>query len=174
MSGSRALLEQGIGVFEIVAIAVVEGEADEAPLVLPAQASIERYDVEACLLHLVEHVAMLPHQTAPNSGYAVRLGDFTAIYEGQFGKRSRATLERKERKLADTGPIVYGWADSRNERLALLDIFFAQKSRHFTAMGVKISSTPMRADRGRQSEPLRSAISRLEHRARNVQWGALP
>jgi CelD/BcsL family acetyltransferase involved in cellulose biosynthesis len=81
--------------------------------------------------------AMLPHQAAPNSGYAVRLGDFTAIYEGRFSKRSRATLERKERKLADTGPIVYGWADSRNERLALLDIFFAQKSRQLTAMGVK-------------------------------------
>jgi hypothetical protein len=38
--------------------AVVEGEADEAPLVLSAQASdrlIERYNVEACLLDLVEH-----------------------------------------------------------------------------------------------------------------------
>ena len=54
----RALLEQGIGVFEIVAIAVVEGEADEAPLVLLAQPShrlIERYDVEPRLLYLVEH-----------------------------------------------------------------------------------------------------------------------
>ena len=54
--------------------------------------------------------ALLPHQTAPNSGYAVTLGDFTALYHSQFGKRSRSTLERKERKLADTGTIVYGWA----------------------------------------------------------------
>ena len=81
--------------------------------------------------------ALLPHQTAPNSGYAVTLGDFTALYRSRFSKRSRSTLERKERKLADTGSLVYGWAATRDERLALLDIFFAQKSRQLAAMGVK-------------------------------------
>jgi CelD/BcsL family acetyltransferase involved in cellulose biosynthesis len=81
--------------------------------------------------------AKLSHQSAPSSGYAVRLGDFTKLYEGRFSKRSRSTLERKERKLADSGPIVYGWAEMRDERLALLDTFFAQKSRQLAAMGVK-------------------------------------
>ena len=69
-------------------------------------------------------------------GYAVRLGDFTKLYESRFIKRSRSTLERKERKLAEFGPIVYGWAETRDERLALLDTFFAQKSRQLAAMGV--------------------------------------
>jgi CelD/BcsL family acetyltransferase involved in cellulose biosynthesis len=81
--------------------------------------------------------AKLPHQLAPSSGYAVKLGDFTALYASRFSKRSRGTLERKERKLAESGPIVYGWADSREERLVLLDAFFAQKSRQLAAMGVK-------------------------------------
>jgi hypothetical protein len=47
-----------MGVFEIVAVTVVEGEADEAPLVLLVQPSdrfIERDDVKPRLLHLVEH-----------------------------------------------------------------------------------------------------------------------
>jgi CelD/BcsL family acetyltransferase involved in cellulose biosynthesis len=79
----------------------------------------------------------LPHQDAPSAGYAVRLGDFTALYQGRFSKRSRGTLERKERKLADSGEIVYGWAGTRDEKLALLDTFFAQKARQLAAMGVK-------------------------------------
>ena len=81
--------------------------------------------------------AKLSHQSAPSSGYAVRLGDFTSLYTTRFSKRSRSTLERKERKLAESGAIVYGWAETRDERLALLDIFFAQKSRQLAAMGVK-------------------------------------
>ena len=81
--------------------------------------------------------AKLSHQGAPSSGYAIRLGDFTKLYEGRFSKRSRSTLERKERKLAESGPIVYGWAETRDQRLALLDTFFAQKSRQLAAMGVK-------------------------------------
>jgi CelD/BcsL family acetyltransferase involved in cellulose biosynthesis len=80
--------------------------------------------------------AKLSHQGAPSTGYAIRLGDFTKLYEGRFIKRSRSTLERKERKLADSDPIVYGWAETRDERLALLDTFFAQKSRQLAAMGV--------------------------------------
>ena len=81
--------------------------------------------------------AKLSHQSAPSSGYAVKLGDFAALYATRFSKRSRGTLERKERKLAESGAIVYGWAETRDERLALLDIFFAQKSRQLAAMGVK-------------------------------------
>jgi CelD/BcsL family acetyltransferase involved in cellulose biosynthesis len=79
----------------------------------------------------------LPHQAAPSSGYAVRLGDFATLYATRFSKRSRATLERKERKLAESGPIVYGWAETPDEALALLEVFFAQKARQLAAMGVK-------------------------------------
>lgn len=81
--------------------------------------------------------ALLPHQSAPNSGYAVRLGDFDTLFSERFSKRSRSTLNRKERKLVELGPLSYGWAETTDERLALMDIFFAQKSRQFAEMGVK-------------------------------------
>ena len=37
--------------------------------------------------------AKLPHRLTPSSGYAVTLGDFAALYEERFSKRSRSTLE---------------------------------------------------------------------------------
>jgi CelD/BcsL family acetyltransferase involved in cellulose biosynthesis len=81
--------------------------------------------------------AKLQHQLAPSSGYAVNLGDFTALYEHRFSKRSRSTLDRKERKLAAAGKLTYGWAETRDEKLHLVDTFFAQKARQFAAMGIK-------------------------------------
>src|SRR3990170_8325907 len=51
--------------------------------------------------------AGLTHQLTPSSGYAVTLGDFDAFYQERFSKRSRNTLNRKERKLADAGPLAY-------------------------------------------------------------------
>jgi CelD/BcsL family acetyltransferase involved in cellulose biosynthesis len=81
--------------------------------------------------------AGLNHQLTPSSGYAVTLGDFDALYEERFSKRSRSTLNRKERKLADAGPLSYGWAETRAERLQIVDAFFAQRARQFAAMGVK-------------------------------------
>ena len=80
--------------------------------------------------------ALLTHQSAPNSGYAIKLGDFAALYQSRFSKRSRQTLDRKERHLREMGTLKYGWAESREERLAVLDTFFAQKARQFAAMGV--------------------------------------
>ncbi|MGI8724112.1 MAG: hypothetical protein ACR2J1_01845 [Methyloceanibacter sp.] len=41
--------------------------------------------------------AKLSHQVAPNSGYAVKLGDFDTLFKERFSKRSRGTLNRKER-----------------------------------------------------------------------------
>ena len=80
--------------------------------------------------------ATLPHQTAPSAGYAVTLGDFEALFGRRFGKRSRANFGRKERKLAEAGPLTYGWAETRDERLAIMDVFFAHKSRQLASMGV--------------------------------------
>ena len=78
----------------------------------------------------------LGHQRSPNAGYAIALGDFTALYERRFSKRSRGTLERKERRLRELGPLHYGWAESPEEKVALLETFFAQKARQFAAMGI--------------------------------------
>lgn len=81
--------------------------------------------------------AQLAHQFAPNTGYAVRLGDFDTLFKERFSKRSRSTLNRKERKFLEVQPLAYGWADTTEERLALMDAFFAQKARQFAEMGVK-------------------------------------
>jgi hypothetical protein len=72
--------------------------------------------------------AGLTHQLTPSSGYAVTLGDFDALHEKRFSKRSRSTLNHKERKLADAGPLTYGWAETRAERLQIVDAFFAQRA----------------------------------------------
>jgi len=81
--------------------------------------------------------AKLRGQPAASSGYVVTLGDFAALYNKRFSKRSRSSLERKERRLAGAEPLDIGWAETRDERLALLDTLFAQKARQFAAMGVK-------------------------------------
>ncbi|MEZ5873706.1 MAG: GNAT family N-acetyltransferase [Hyphomicrobiales bacterium] len=81
--------------------------------------------------------AKISHQRAPNSGYAVRLGDFATLYADQFSKRSRHTLERKERRLREMGAVKFGWAETQDEKLTLIDTFFAQKARQLAAMGVK-------------------------------------
>lgn len=81
--------------------------------------------------------ARLSHQPSPSSGYAVTLGDFTTLYEQRFSKRSRNTLDRKERKLIDLGSLTYGWAETQDEKLKIVETFFGQKARQFAAMGVK-------------------------------------
>ena len=86
---------------------------------------------------LANPFAKLPHQEAPSSGYAVRLGDFTEIYHRRFSKTSRAKVRRKERRLLDAGPAEFGWAATSPERLAVLDALFAQKARQLAELGVK-------------------------------------
>ncbi len=81
--------------------------------------------------------ARLRQQLTPSSGYAVTLGDFATLYEQRFSKRSRRILNVKQEKLAKAGPLAYGWAEGRDERLRLIDTFFAQKARQFAAQGVK-------------------------------------
>ena len=77
--------------------------------------------------------AKLPHQLTPSRGYAVKLGEFATLYEERFSKRSRRILNNKEKKLAEAGPLSYGWAATRDE----VDTFFAQKARQFGAAGIK-------------------------------------
>jgi CelD/BcsL family acetyltransferase involved in cellulose biosynthesis len=81
--------------------------------------------------------AKLPHQPSPSHGYAVRLGDFDALYRRRFSKTSRAKALRKERRLAEMGALQLGWAASERERLAVLDALFAQKARQLAELGVK-------------------------------------
>ena len=80
--------------------------------------------------------ARLRQYQAPNRGYAVKLGDFSEIYQKRFSKRSRNTLDRKERRLGETGTLDYGWAETGAQKAAVLEAFFAQKAKQFAANGV--------------------------------------
>lgn len=46
------------------------------------------------------------------------------------------TLQRKEHRLAEMGRLEYGWAETREEKLAVLEAFFEQKAKQFAAMGI--------------------------------------
>jgi CelD/BcsL family acetyltransferase involved in cellulose biosynthesis len=81
-------------------------------------------------------LAKLRWRLAPSRGYAVSLGDFRTLYEKRFSKRSRRVLDLKEKKLAGAGSLTFGWAETRGERLELIETLFAQKARQFAAMGV--------------------------------------
>ena len=80
--------------------------------------------------------AQLPHQKAASNGFAVTLGDFDKMWHERFGKQSRRNFDRKERKLAEIGPLDYGWAETEAERLALAETLFAQRSRQYAELGV--------------------------------------
>ena len=80
--------------------------------------------------------AKLPLQAAPSSGYAVTLGDFDVLFNERFSKKGRREFERKERKLGEIGALEFGWAETRNERLALIETLFAQRSRQYAELGV--------------------------------------
>jgi CelD/BcsL family acetyltransferase involved in cellulose biosynthesis len=77
------------------------------------------------------------HQRSPNNGYAVKLGNLAELYETRFSKRSRGTLDRKERKLQELGRLDYSWAETHDEKIALLETSFTQKAQQFAAMSVK-------------------------------------
>ncbi len=48
----------------------------------------------------------------------------------------RSDHRRKAQKLAEAGPLAYGWAETRSERLAVLETAFAQKARQLAALGI--------------------------------------
>ncbi len=82
-------------------------------------------------------LAKLPHQSSPSAGYVVTLErDFEAVFNARFGKTTRHSLKRKERKLGSFGAVEYGWAASLGERLDILEAFFDQKSQWFAETGI--------------------------------------
>ena len=87
--------------------------------------------------------AGLPHQPHPSNGYAVMLGDFDELYLNRFPqKESRRKYTRRERKLAEIGPLRFGWSEGEAEKRELIDIFFAQREKQFARMGIADPFTP--------------------------------
>ena len=83
--------------------------------------------------------ARLRHQPAPDFGFAATLGDFNTIYMSRISGHARGHLRRTERRIAEHGPLSYGWAEMREERLQILDTLFAQKARQLGELGIKNS-----------------------------------
>ncbi|MEZ0279165.1 MAG: GNAT family N-acetyltransferase [Methylibium sp.] len=50
---------------------------------------------------------------------------------------ARRLLGRTERRIAEHGPLAYGWAETREDRLQILDTLIAQKAQQLVEMGVK-------------------------------------
>lgn len=81
--------------------------------------------------------AKFPHLPATNYGFAATLGDFKTIFMTRISGHARGLLGRTERRLAEQGALSYGWAETRDERLEILDTLIAQKTRQLAHMGVK-------------------------------------
>lgn len=93
-------------------------------------------------------MAMLPHQLSSNLGYSVLLDrDFDNLFRNRFSGKSRNTLRRKEKKLQAAGDVEMRWAGTADERHALLEVFFQQKSRQFAEQGIAdpFKDEPVRA-----------------------------
>ncbi|GAB4238754.1 MAG: GNAT family N-acetyltransferase [Methyloligellaceae bacterium] len=79
----------------------------------------------------------LDHQQAANSGYATLLdADFETFYRNRFSGRTRNSLRRKERKLADMGELQYARAAGEAECLSILGEFLRQKAAWFRRNGI--------------------------------------
>jgi CelD/BcsL family acetyltransferase involved in cellulose biosynthesis len=90
--------------------------------------------------------AQLPYQPAPDNAFAVKLGDFQTLYTSRFSGHSRRRLGRMERRLEEFAPLSYGWAEAPEERLAILETLFAQKTQRFAALGIAdMFDAPIRA-----------------------------
>lgn len=136
----QAHANYNMGLFEPEIAASFTGEDVHATLAVIASAS----GADAAILYsqpyswegVANPFAKLPHQKAASNGFAVTLGDFDKMWLERFGKQSRRNFDRKERKLAEIGPLDYGWAETEVERLALAETLFAQRSRQYAELGV--------------------------------------
>ena len=63
-------------------------------------------------------------------------GDAEAMFKARFSKEARSKLRRKERRLAELGPVECRRARNDAEALELLETFLAQKSQWFAAQNL--------------------------------------
>lgn len=83
---------------------------------------------------------MLGLASKPSADLAYELAldaDFETIYRRAFGKRSRTTYKRKERRLGLLGTVDVRTAETPADRQEVLGAFFEQKARQFAVQGIK-------------------------------------
>lgn len=79
----------------------------------------------------------LPHVPASDPGHAFPLDrDWQKHYETQFSATSRRELRRCERRLADTGDLVFSEARSTADRRVVFRALQKQKRERFSQLGI--------------------------------------
>jgi CelD/BcsL family acetyltransferase involved in cellulose biosynthesis len=86
----------------------------------------------------------LAHQPSPSAGYHLALGaDSEAVLGRVVSGNSRRKLRKKERNLAESGPVSFKVAATREEVTFLADQFLAFKAVRFQALGIaNVFATP--------------------------------
>lgn len=82
-------------------------------------------------------LAALPHAPSPSFGYGLDLAaDAEAVLARVVSSASRRKLRKKERNLAETGPVAFAVAATPGEIERLADLFLAWKAERFRALGI--------------------------------------
>lgn len=82
-------------------------------------------------------LAALPHGPSPSFGYGLDLGpDAEAVLARVVSSASRRKLRKKERNLAEAGPVAFARAATPAAVERLTDLFLAWKAERFRALGI--------------------------------------
>lgn len=82
-------------------------------------------------------LALLPHRASPSFGYHLALGpDPDAVLERVVSASSRRKLRKKERNLAEIGPVSFTVASDAAEIVRFTDTFLAYKAQRFAELGI--------------------------------------
>ena len=82
-------------------------------------------------------LALLPHRPSPSFGYHLALGpDGDAVLERVVSSSSRRKLRKKERNLAEIGPVSFTVAADEAAIARFTDAFLAYKAARFAELGI--------------------------------------
>ena len=108
-----------------------------------AASSPERIDVFAFSQQprewdgMANPLALLPHQPAASDAYKLALGpDADAVLGRVVSAASRRKLRKKERTLAESGPVAFTVARTADEVRRLVDTFLAYKGDRLKELGI--------------------------------------
>ncbi|MGU9981834.1 GNAT family N-acetyltransferase [Phreatobacter sp. HK31-P] len=86
---------------------------------------------------LANPLALLPHRPSPSFGYHLALGpDADAVLERVVSASSRRKMRKKERNLAEIGPVTFAVAGDAATIARFTDAFLAYKAARFAELGI--------------------------------------
>ncbi len=82
--------------------------------------------------------ALLPQQRSANFGFSGALAsDFDALLRARTNAAARKKMRKKERRLANYGPVHFARAGNADEVRWMLDAFFKQKAIRMRVLGIQ-------------------------------------